>query len=420
MYIIIMVFCSFRRYRYCAMLLLALLLVVPSQAQDKKQLERDKARIEKEIARLSDQLSKAKSSAKNSTKNINLIKKRINERNKLIANINSQKAIIDNQIVRTEDSLRMVRGQIDSMKAEYAKVVRMLYGMRQNIDATSLLLDSEGYNYSYLKLKYFSEYSRYRKHQATAIRRRQQQFEDINLSLQRQRQEKNTLLAQEKKQKDALSREQQKEQNQLDKSKKDEKSLQQQIAKKEKQKAQLQQQIQSLINAEIAKSGGDAKSGSKTGTSTSSGSKNTSSSGGKVYSDAASSDFVQNKGRLPWPVYYKSVSREYGLYTHSSGGQNRNYGIDLNCAPGATVSAVFNGTVARVFTAPNGSMGVIVRHGSYMTVYAGLGSVSVSQGSKVSTKQTLGTVYSSGEATSEFSFQVWCGKDALNPRSWLK
>ncbi len=414
-------FCSLRSFRYCAILLVSLLLAFPSHAQDKKQLERDKARIEKEIARLSDQLSKAKTSAKNSTKNINLIKKRINERNKLIENINSQKQLIDNQIVKTEDSLRMVRGQIDSMKAEYARVVRILYGMRQNLDANSLLLDNEGYNYSYLKFKYFSEYSRYRKHQATSIRRRQQQFEDINLSLQRQRQEKNTLLAQEKKQKEALSQEQRKEQKQLDKSKSDEKNLKQQIAKKEKQKAQLQQQIQTLINAEIAKSAGSgANTSNKTGN-TNTGSKTTgTTSSGKVYSDAASADFVQNKGRLPWPVNYKSVSREYGLYTHSSGGQNRNYGIDLNCAPGSTVSAVFNGTVARVFTAPNGSMGVIVRHGSYMTVYAGLGSVSVSQGSKVSTKQSLGTVYSSGESTSEFSFQVWCGKDALNPRSWLK
>ena len=163
----------------------------------------------------------------------------------------------------------------------------------------------------------------------------------------------------------------------------------------------------------MAKSGSSTKAGGSSKTGSTSG-------GGAVYNDGASADFVQNKGRLSWPVYYKSVAREYGLYTHSSGGQNRNFGIDLNCTPGATVSCVFNGTVARIFTTPNGAKGVIVRHGSYMTVYAGLGTVSVSQGSKVSTKQTLGTVYSGGEGTSEFSFQVWCGKDALNPRHWLR
>lgn len=396
-----------------------ILMAVPAQSQTKKQLENEKTRIEREIARLSNELSKVKKTTKASANQINLIKKRINERNNLIKNINKQMGMLDRQISKTEDSLRVVRGQIDSMKIEYAKVVRTLYGLRQNVNSTSLVLDNETYNYSYLKLKYFNEYARFRKHQATAIHRREVQFQDMSLDLQRQRREKSSLLSQEQKQKDALSREQNQQQQKLQKSQQDEKNLKQQIAKKEKQKQQLQNQIQQLINAEVAKSSGSSSSTpspKKNNNRTSSSNK----SSGAVYSDAASADFVQNKGRLSWPVYYRSVSREYGLYTHSSGGQNRNYGIDLNCAAGATVNAVFNGTVARIFTAPNGSKGVIIRHGSYMTVYAGLGTVSVSQGTKVSTRQAIGTVYSSGEETSEFSFQVWCGKDALNPRHWLK
>ena len=354
-------------------IVLALLLLSPSaQGQSKKQLERDKARIEKEIARLNGELSKVRKDSKNSTKQINLIKKRIQERTNLINNINGQMNILNRQIVRTEDSLRVVRGEIDSMKAEYAKVVRSLYGLRQNMNAAGMLFDNEQYNYSYLKMKYFAEYSRYRKHQATVIKRREQLFSEMSLDLQRQRNEKSSLLAQERKQRDALSREQQQQQKKLNKSQQDEKSLQQQISKKESQKRQLQQQIQQLINAEVAKSGSSTKAGGSSKTGSTSG-------GGAVYNDGASADFVQNKGRLSWPVYYKSVAREYGLYTHSSGGQNRNFGIDLNCTSGATVSCVFNGTVARIFTTPNGAKGVIVRHGSYMTVYAGLGTVSVSR-----------------------------------------
>ncbi len=408
-------------YRQCLRLLplfLALLLCGnPAQGQTKKQLERDKVKIEKEIARLNDELSKARKNSKNSTKQITLIKGRIQERTRLIDNINSQMALLDRQIGRTEDSLRMVRNQIDNMKAEYAQVVRTLYGLRQNISSTGLLFDNEQYNYSYLKMKYFAEYSRYRKHQETTIRRREQLFNDMSLDLQRQRKEKTSLLAQERKQRDALSREQQQQQKKLNKSQQDEKSLQQQISKKEKQRRELQRQIQQLINAEVAKNSGGGASSS----SASSGTKNSSSTSGgnKTYNDAASSDFAQNRGRLPWPVYYKSVAREYGIYTHPSGGKNKNNGIDLNCAPGATVSAVFGGTVVKVDSF-QGTKVVIVRHGAYMTVYAGLGTVSVSQGSKVATKQTLGTVYKGDEATSEFSFQVWCGGDALNPRHWLR
>lgn len=414
--------CKTRGIVAVVLLVTALMLPMTMQGQSKRQLENEKAKIEKEIARLNTELGKAKKSSKNSTKQINLLKKRIAERNKLIGNINGQMRILDVQIVKTQDSLRVVRSQIDSMKVEYAKVVRSLYDLRNNLNPTGLVLDNESYNYSYLKMKYFKEYSRYRRHQATMIERKQQVFEEMTLDLQRQKNEKNTLLAQERKQKDALAKEQKKEQKNLTASQQQEKNLQKQISKKEQQKRKLQQQIQQIINEEVAKAGSSTetkpqpKTGKESGTYSGSGS----SSSKSVYKDAASMDFVANKGRMSWPVNYKSVAREYGLYTRSSGGQNRNLGIDLVCSPGTQVSAVYNGTVARVFTTPTGTKGVIVKHGGYMTVYAGLGSVNVSSGSKVTARQTIGTVAISEEGDSEFCFQVWCGKDALNPRQWLK
>lgn len=376
------------------------------QGQTKKQLERDKDRIEKEIARLTGELGKARKDTRNRTRQIKLINQRIDERNRLINNINSQMSHLDRQITRTEDSLRVVRGQIDSMKAEYANIVKTLYGLRTNVNAVTLLFDNTTYNYSYLKMKYFKEYSRYRRHQAAAIQRREQVFSSLDLDLQRQRNEKNSLLAQQRKQQQALAREQQKHQQGLDQSQKAERNLQQQINKKEQQKRRLQEQIQQLINAEVAKSSAQKSSAS--------GSKPSAAA-----SDAPSADFVRNKGKMPWPVHYKSVAREYGLYTRASGGQNRNLGIDLNCAPGANVRAVAAGVVARVFEAPDGSNGIIIRHGQYLTVYAGLGTVNVRVGTKVSSGQSLGAVYQGEEPTSQFSFQLWCGRDPLNPRHWL-
>lgn len=404
--------------RGAALCLLLALTVSTAQAQSKKQLEQDKAKIEQEIARLNSELNRAKKNSRNSTQQIKLLTQRINERNRLIKNINGQMTLLDRQIVRTQDSLRAMRGQIDSMKAEYVRVVRTLYSLRQNLTPAGLLFDNETYNMSYLKLKYFNEYSRYRKHQATQIRRQQRRFEGMMLDLQRQHNEKTSLLAQERKQKEALAREQQQECSNLSSSQRQEKNLRNQISKKEKEKRALQQQIQQIINEEVAKAAGAKKPPRmNSNTNTGSGSKSSSSA---AASDPASAEFVANKGRMAWPVYYKSVTREYGIYTHATGGQNRNYGIDLACAPGATVYAVSGGTVSRVFTTPDGTKGVLLRHGNYMTVYAGLGTVSVSPGTKIAARRALGTVAASNEATSDFSFQVWCGKDALNPRHWLK
>lgn len=382
------------------------------QAQSKSQLEKDKAKVEQEIKNLNSQLSKAKKNSKSSQKQLNLLEDKIKQRTRLINNINGQLNIINVQMTQTQDSIAMMRSQVDSLKDEYARVVRVLYGERGNLDKLVLLLDTKSYNYSYLRTRYFRDYSRYRRRQAAFIRQKEEELHDVSLTLVKQQKEQTSLLAQQKKQRDELNKEQKQRQKSLKDSKQQEKNLQAQISRKEKEKRQLQQQIQRIINEEIAKA---SKKSVQTASS--------SGGGGSTISTAdvaLSNDFVSNKGRLPWPVFYTKVAREYGRYTHSSGGQNMNNGIDLVCKSGTAVQAVFGGIVSRVFTCPNGTRGVIVRHGDYMSVYANMGSVTVREGAKVTTKQNLGTVYTNEDGSAEFSFQLWHKTNSLNPRQWLR
>ncbi len=379
-------------------------------AQSKQQLEKDKARVEQELKKLSGDLSKAKKNSKNNQQQLQLLDKKISQRTKLINTLGGELNLLGIQMERTQDSINLMRTQVDSLKQEYAKVVRVLYGERGNLDQMVLLMDTKSYNTSYLRTKYFRDYSRYRRRQAGVIKQKEEELHDAGVQLAAQQRQTTTLLAQEKKQKDELAREQKERQQNLKKSKQQEKELQAQINKKEKQKRQLQQQIQKIINEEIAKA-------KKTGSASSAGSAGSASSNVDV---ALSNDFASNKGRLPWPVTYTKVLREYGRYTHSSGGQNMNNGIDLQCKSGTAVQAVFQGTVTRLFTCPNGTKGLIIRHGNYMSVYTNLATVTVKEGAKVSTRQNLGTVYTNSDGVAEFSFQLWNGTSSQNPRSWLR
>ena len=386
-----------------------------AQAQSKQQLEKDKAQVEQEIKRLNSDLIKARKNSKAGQKELNLLAQKIQQRTRLINNINGQLNVLSLQMVQTQDSLTLVRSQVDSLKTEYARVVRVLFGERGSLDKLVLLLDTKSYNTAYLRTKYFRDYSRYRRRQAAFIRQKEEELNEVGVQLARQQQETTSLLAQERRQKEQLSQERKERQQNLKKSKQQEKQLQQQIDRKEKQKRQLQQQIQKIINEEIAKAAKEKKAAAGAGAG-----KSNSATATSTADVALSNDFASNKGKLPWPVYYTKVVREYGRYTHASGGQNMNNGIDLQCKSGASVQAVFNGTVSRVFTCPNGTRGIIVRHGDYMSVYANMGSVTVKEGSKVSTKQNLGTVYTNEEGTSEFSFQLWKGTASQNPRTWLR
>ena len=388
-------------------LILPVLPFTPAFGQSKQQLEKDKAQVEQELKKLSGDLSKAKKNSRNNQQQINLLDKKIGERTKLINNISGQLNLLGLQMTQTQDSITLMQSQVDSMKREYAHVVRVLYGERGALDKMVLLLDTKSYNTAYLRTKYFRDYSRYRRRQAAHIRQKEVELHDAGVDLARQQRETTTLLAQEKKHKDELAREQKERQQSLKKSKQQEKDLQAQINKKEKQKRQLQQQIQKIINEAIAKSRKTATTG---GTATKPSNVDV----------ALSSDFASNKGRLPWPVTYNKVAREYGRYTHSSGGQNMNNGIDLVCKTGTPVQSVFEGTVSRVFTCPNGTKGIIIRHGEYMSVYTNLGNVTVREGAKVTTKQNLGTVYTNSDGVAEFSFQLWKGTSSQNPRNWLR
>ncbi|MBP5528316.1 MAG: peptidoglycan DD-metalloendopeptidase family protein [Bacteroidales bacterium] len=399
------------------LLALLVILVIPNAAlaQSKQQLEKDKAQVEQELRQLNNDLAKARKKSKSGQKELNLLEQKIQQRTRLINNINGQINMLDIQMHVTRDSIVLMRSQIDSLKQEYAKVVRVLYGERGNLDKVVLLLDTKSYNYAYLRTKYFRDYSRYRRRQAAFIRQKEDELNEVGIALARQQQEATSLLAQERRQKEQLAQERKERQQNLKQSKQQEKQLQQQIDKKEKQKRQLQQQIQKIINEEIAKANKEKKAAAGAGAG-----KSSSASTASTADVALSNDFASNKGKLPWPVFYTKVVREYGRYTHSSGGQNMNNGIDLQCKSGTSVQAVFGGTVSRVFTCPNGTRGIIIRHGDYMTVYANMGTVTVKEGAKVNTKQNLGTVYTNEDGSADFSFQLWKGTSSQNPRTWLR
>ena len=77
-----------------------------------------------------------------------------------------------------------------------------------------------------------------------------------------------------------------------------------------------------------------------------------------------------------------------------------------------------DGEVTAVFTV-SGLKNVMVRHGSYISIYCNLRSVSVSQGQKVSARQTLGAVAPDASGKPNLHFQLRKESATLNPEQWL-
>ena len=130
-----------------------------------------------------------------------------------------------------------------------------------------------------------------------------------------------------------------------------------------------------------------------------------------------SGSFESNRGRLPIPITgnYRIVSH-FGQY-NVEGLRNvtlDNKGINILGEAGAQARSIFDGEVSAVFSF-GGTMVVMVRHGSYISVYCNLASVSVQRGQKVTTRQALGRV--GPEHILQFQLRRETAK--LNPEAWL-
>jgi murein DD-endopeptidase MepM/ murein hydrolase activator NlpD len=137
-------------------------------------------------------------------------------------------------------------------------------------------------------------------------------------------------------------------------------------------------------------------------------------------------NFESNRGRLPWPVERGTITEGYGRQPHPKLKEiyTNNNGVDISTHRNANVRSVFDGEVTSVLSIPGAGKIVIIKHGNYRTVYSNLQEVYVGVGSKIKTKQAVGSLLSiDGEALSISHFeihQVSNGQiNRMNPSSWI-
>ena len=95
-----------------------------------------------------------------------------------------------------------------------------------------------------------------------------------------------------------------------------------------------------------------------------------------------------------------------------------NKGTNYVGKPGARARCIFDGEVSAVFQF-GGTKNVLVRHGSYISVYCNLSSVIVTKGQKVRAKDLLGTIASDSNGNYVLHFQLRKETAKLNPEAWI-
>ena len=317
----------------------------------------------------------------------------------------------------------------------------MVYFAQRNRDSYSRLVfifASGDFNQAYMRLKYFQQYSQFRKKQAQEIMNAQALLITKVNELKEKRQEKNVLLGIEEVEKVNLSKEKEGHEVVLTELQQKEKELKEKKKKKKRDAENLQLAIKKLIADEIKRKAEEAAKEAAAIAAKKAPEKKTPKNSKikdnkDVKKDAVipelseeavelSNDFANNRGKLPWPVTKGYICEPYGEHEHPAikGFMMFNNGVEICSSMGAQARAVFEGEVTAISISPIGGKLVIIRHGEYLSVYSNISDVSVKIGEKVSLKQSIGTVlHNEDEGKSSLNLQIWKGQKTMDPADWL-
>lgn len=405
-------------------------------SQDRNKLEKEKIKLEKEIASMNKILNETKKTKKMSTSELRVLEKKIAQRKKLIKNINSQMGMLNNEIKSTQQSIGELCKEITILRESYAQMLRYAQKNKTNTDKLLFIFSSKDYKEAYQRYIFFRQFGDLQKEKLAQIQSKTNELSKRTNELELKRTNQEKLLQQELKNSKELNKEKTEKQKTVNQLQKKEKQLAKNLKDKQKQVKKLQQQIDNAIAAEVKKQKElAAKKKQQMATNTTTNKKEAEANKAAIETAkkknytiattpeevALSSSFEANKGKLPWPTSQGVIVSQYGVHKHPEvkGAVIENKGIDIRTTKGSTVRSIFKGEVSRVAKGPTGLLVVIIRHGEYMSVYANLKSVSVKNGQKVDTKQSIGIVSTNEDGVSEYKFQIFKGTHHLNPSIWL-
>ena len=437
--------------RFLVIWISSLCLSVPLFAQSNKlikELENKRGSLQQQIVQTESLLKNTKKSVGSQLNSLALLSGQIEERKRYIATINKDINAIERELKNLEFQLNRLKRELKDKRKKYESSVQYLYKNKSIEEKLLFVFSAKELSQIYRRLRYVHEYATYQRIQGEEILQKQEQVTHKYAELKQVKAAKVNLLKERESEKEKLELQEKSKRTMVANLQKKQKGLQAEVRKKRGEANQLNARIDKLIAAEIElarkraeeearlaalreeearKKNSSAKTKSKS-SSTSSSAKRSNARPIDGYSMSSSdrelsTNFASNRGRLPMPISGAYIiTSHYGEYA-VAGLRNvklDNKGMDIQGKPGAQARAIFNGKVAAVFQL-NGLFNVLIRHGSYISVYCNLSSARVKSGDTVTTKQSIGQIFSDGNDNGRtvLHFQLRREKDKLNPEPWL-
>jgi murein hydrolase activator len=400
-------------------------------------LKKEQERLEKSISKTKTLLEKTKINTDATLNELKLIDQQVKAREELLLNFDNQIRSAELKIEQKNNQIVELEEKLNKLSLQYKKLIIYAYKKRSKEGKMMYIFSSNSYYEAIKRKKYLEKIAEIQRKQKLIILQHKKLIANEKEQLISEKRYKENLANDKRIEKQEILKDKEVQSKSLIQLKNQEGKLLAQIEKDEIQKQQVRKKIDTEIAKELAiiekkKKKPTNKPEKPTGTKKSSDSPNTKEPDKETITleetkeYELNSSFESNKGRLPWPVSTGTITESYGKNPHPTIKNvfTNNNGIDISANKGAQVRAVFEGEVSSVFAIPGAGRVVIIKHGNYRTVYSNLQEAYVSVGSKVSTKQAIGSlIVKEDESLSVAHFEihqvVGSQVNRMNPSLWI-
>ena len=413
-----------------------------SQAQaTSEKLKTEQTRLEKKISNTKSLLNKTKNNTEASLNELRLIDNQIRFRQELVSNFDNQVRGAEIKVNEKGTEIQQLQKKLIRLKTQYKNLLFYAYKRRNKFGKLMYIFAAKNYNEAIKRGNYLERIADIQKKQFLIIRQHQGLIKKEISSIEKEKAYKLQILLEKRKEKEAIEKDKLKQEDVYKKFKQEEVNLLSQLKTDEKKKELLKQKIQAAIQKEIAAAEAKRKKAEAEAAKKKAAAAAKTSTTGKTEiapikteitfaetkeSIALSKSFEGNKGKLPWPVDKGSITEGFGKNAHPTLDNvfTNNSGIDISAPKNAQVRSVFEGEVTSVLVIPGAGKVVIIKHGNYRTVYTNLQDTYVKIGSKVTTKQAIGSLLNKEDGSvsvAHFEIHLVTGTlvQCLNPTLWV-
>jgi len=455
-----------------ALLIVALsVAMADGRRRSSKDVKRERQKTEQQIARTRKQIKQIDKETSRQLNRLNSLKANMALTGDTIRGIQSRLDSVDLAIKSINDSITILSEQVEALKAGYAKSLKTMRSRRQGMSDLSFIFSAKSFGQAWRRIRYLSEIAQSAtrrakrvKESAERLRIAREQLDHLravhasslsrlNATRSKMAEEQkgvDRLVADLRKQGKSLNRELQRRREQAEKLARELDRIIEQEAREAEERARREaeerrrkaeaEEAARKRNAELEAAKKKEKVQPQSKPSRPSQPVQKTDSKPAVTKPATapvkttptapnaaklSGTFAQNKGKLLFPVAGRYIiTSNFGTNDHPELSKVKidNLGIDIEVAKGSSARSVFEGVVTSIFRLDGYHNIVIVRHGEYLTVYGGIDRLAVKKGDKVSTGQTLGTIFSDpdDDYRTALHFEIRHEKQKLNPVEWVK